>query len=467
MDSPTITPRSTWTFSLTPSYTMTFSCSPTPLSTKTYTVTSVDTITSTLTVTATGTKTPTLTRTPTKTVTVTRTFTITTTASPTPTFTQTFTATAVPGTVLSFPDLNSGGKVYALLYKSGVVYVGGLFTTIGGQSRNNLAAINSSTGAVLPWNPNVNTEVFALATSGNILYIGGTFSTVGGVNRGKIASFFVDSGNITPWPFSSLSGAFNAGSGAIHSLAVSPAENRVYVGGPFSRASAFGSSKNNIAAVDMSTGVVSSTFPEVSDTGTSYDVKSIQVSAGTVYFGGVFTHFGGYARVGSAAVTSDIIQPWDPQSNGTISSLSVDPAGTVFLAGAYSTLRGTSAVDFAQVDSTYGYLTAFAPTVTGPVKTLFQFIAPQLPSSPMVAFGASDTTDVTVGAQTRTGFGLLDVNCPLCLSNLATSFTGTTSAVNAMAYDAINNILFVGGDFDTVESNPTNGLAAVVPDFSN
>ena len=50
----------------------------------------------------------------------------------------------------------------------------------GGQSRANIAAVNASTGAVLPWNPGVaGNAVQALVARGDSLYIGGDYSQVG------------------------------------------------------------------------------------------------------------------------------------------------------------------------------------------------------------------------------------------------------------------------------------------------
>ncbi|GIW09479.1 MAG: hypothetical protein KatS3mg061_0536 [Dehalococcoidia bacterium] len=71
----------------------------------------------------------------------------------------------------------------ALAVSGSTVYVGGLFTSVGGQARNYLAALDAATGNVTSWNPNANGSVYALAVSGSTVYVGGDFTSVGGQAR--------------------------------------------------------------------------------------------------------------------------------------------------------------------------------------------------------------------------------------------------------------------------------------------
>ena len=81
-----------------------------------------------------------------------------------------------------FPD------VYALAISGGNVYAGGQFDSIGGQSRNDIAALDGS-GNATAWNPNANGPVFALTASGGNIYVGGQFSSIGGQPRSNFAIF--------------------------------------------------------------------------------------------------------------------------------------------------------------------------------------------------------------------------------------------------------------------------------------
>jgi hypothetical protein len=94
-----------------------------------------------------------------------------------------------------------------MLYHDGVVYVGGYFDQVGGQSRDNLAAIDASTGAPLPWNPGAggyigpyfDPYVSSLLADGQTLFVGGLFSEVGGETRHNLAALDVATGAALDW----------------------------------------------------------------------------------------------------------------------------------------------------------------------------------------------------------------------------------------------------------------------------
>jgi hypothetical protein len=82
--------------------------------------------------------------------------------------------------------------VYSLaLDASGHVYVGGAFANIGGKARNYVAKLSGSgTGtADANWNPSASYQVRALAVDANDrnVYVGGYFSTIGGQTRNGVA----------------------------------------------------------------------------------------------------------------------------------------------------------------------------------------------------------------------------------------------------------------------------------------
>ena len=83
---------------------------------------------------------------------------------------------------------NPNGAVHALAVSGSTVYAGGGFTSIGGQRRHGLAALDTQTGTATPWNPNADNDVNALAVSGSTVYAGGYFTSIGGQVRPNLAA---------------------------------------------------------------------------------------------------------------------------------------------------------------------------------------------------------------------------------------------------------------------------------------
>src|SRR5262249_41110341 len=79
------------------------------------------------------------------------------------------------------------------------IYVGGGFTSIGGEYRNGLAAVDTSIGNPTPWNPNPNGGVLSLAVNGSTIYAGGSFISIGGQARNNLAALDASMGDATPW----------------------------------------------------------------------------------------------------------------------------------------------------------------------------------------------------------------------------------------------------------------------------
>jgi hypothetical protein len=67
-------------------------------------------------------------------------------------------------------------SVRSLAVSGSTLYVGGYYNTIGGASRANLAALNTTSAQANAWSPNPNSEVDAIlvAPSGAV-YVGGYF----------------------------------------------------------------------------------------------------------------------------------------------------------------------------------------------------------------------------------------------------------------------------------------------------
>lgn len=78
-----------------------------------------------------------------------------------------------------------GASVRAITVSSSTVWMGGLFPNVGSATRNRLAAVRASDGALLSWAPNANQRVNAMVLSPNAdqVVIGGVFTELNGSNR--------------------------------------------------------------------------------------------------------------------------------------------------------------------------------------------------------------------------------------------------------------------------------------------
>lgn len=87
-------------------------------------------------------------------------------------------------------DNGDNPYVYTMEFSGTEVYVGGNFASIGGESRNNLAVLDSTTGLAGTWNPNIGGNyVKDMVISDNYLIVGGQFSTVGGEEVWGLTAF--------------------------------------------------------------------------------------------------------------------------------------------------------------------------------------------------------------------------------------------------------------------------------------
>jgi beta-propeller uncharacterized protein DUF5122 len=92
--------------------------------------------------------------------------------------------------------------VHVIKVAPNLVYVGGAFTTVDGAARNFLAALDPSTGALDPtWLPSANDTArsFAFASDGTTMFIGGIFTTMDGVSRQSVARVDRTTGALDPW----------------------------------------------------------------------------------------------------------------------------------------------------------------------------------------------------------------------------------------------------------------------------
>jgi len=247
---------------------------------------------------------------------------------------------------------NADGIVDALAVSGSAVYAGGRFQNIGGQSRNYIAALNatSNTNNATAWNPDLqhathdgNIGVRALAVSGATVYVAGVFTSIGGQPRNGLAalSATVNTNNATAWNPSA--------DGVVYSIAVSG--TTVYAGGDFT--SIGGQPRNGLAALNATVNTNNATAWNPGALGTS--VYSIAVSGTMVYVGGGFTSIGGqqrkYLAALDATVNTNNATAWNPGADNAVRTLAV--LGTnVYAGGDFTTIGGQTRYGAAALDTT-------------------------------------------------------------------------------------------------------------------
>jgi fibronectin type 3 domain-containing protein len=140
------------------------------------------------------------------------------------------TSTAIVRAVTTSPDKST-------------VYIGGLFETVGGVARRNIAAIDVATCTVKPFNPQPSSFVYAIAATTDSVYFGGTFLAVGTQARSRLGAA-TKAGVTLPWAPTSDDETL--------ALAVDPNNGNVIIGGRSSTIN--GQDSHALAVVDGVTG---------------------------------------------------------------------------------------------------------------------------------------------------------------------------------------------------------------------
>jgi phosphodiesterase/alkaline phosphatase D-like protein len=247
--------------------------------------------------------------------------------------------------------VGADSNVNALALSGGALYVGGQFTHITNPSvvRDRLAALDATTGAVEPFDPDAGAIVFGLLAVGPQLDVAGGFSTIGGLPRANFARF---TGSSVP-PL-----AVTGGASAVTSTGASLAGTVNPGGGPATYTFEYGPSTSfgfNSAFASAGSGTsdapVSASISGLTADTTYYYRAVAKDAAGTSYFGSVSTFDtgpGGAAIVATGAASA-------VTNTGATLSGTVDPHGkqtafafeygTSFAASGTTTISGVDNED--------------------------------------------------------------------------------------------------------------------------
>ena len=345
------------------------------------------------------------------------------------------------------------GDVGALAVSRSSVYAGGSFTSVGGQPRNGLAAIDAATGRVTGWKHQVGDDpqcaVDALAVSGSTIYAGGNCFLISGQRRGGLVALDANTGAVTDWnPHPD---------GRIIALAVSG--QTVYAGGDFN--SIGGQPRHNLAALDATTGAATDWNPNPKRGSFGGQVYALAVSGSTVYSGGDFVSIGGQPRKNLAALdaTSGTATDWNPDPTGgetlpNVVAGDIDEIAlsgpTIYVAGLFTTIGGQPRHQLAALDTTTAAATDWNPNPNG-------FVAALAASDSTVYAGGNFTS---IGGQPRGGLAALDASTGAATDwnpNPAPFPLGAAPGTIALALSGAT--LYAGGDFRAVGPLAQQGFA--------
>jgi len=335
-------------------------------------------------------------------------------------------------------------NVLALTLIGDTLYLGGGFFSVGIAARSSLAAVNASTGALAPWNPNPSSlslvQINALASIGNTLYAAGSFTSIGGQNRTNLAALDASGGNVL---------AFNPNPSA-PPVTLAASGNTVYTAGVFVRIG--GQNRTNLAALDATTGNALS-WPNDRP---NNQVLSLSLSGNTLYLGGFFTTLGAASRSGLGAL--DIISgnatSWNPGSgqvgNPTVGNVfTVAASGSsVFAGGTFTLCGGQPRLRIAAVDTSTGNaLPGFNPGANGVVRRVIPVGGRILASGD---FGS-------IGGAKRNNIAALDA-----MTGAVTTWDASTEYYGKV-YSIVpsNTVLFVGGAFTNIGGQVRQSIAAL------
>jgi hypothetical protein len=393
------------------------------------------------------------------------------------------------------------------------VYVGGYFSDIGGQTRNDLARIDTTganDGQAAGWDPEPDGEVDALdvPSSGGTVFVGGDFHTIGGQTRTAVAALSSSSGDATAWnlglPTSDVDsiatdgsdllltgefevagspphldvGLFDATSGAVTSFA--PQLSGDPVVGAVSGASVLiggysmvlgGAQRGQLAELDPHGHVqaFAPTFSAAPPFGSTLSALAVSPDHRTLYVGGYFTAADGQLRASLAAfdIATGALTSWqsglDP--NGSVAALAVSADGkTLYVGGRFTHLGSDDQprANLGAVSTADGKATAWNPGISGgspDVRTIA--LSPDASTvyvgGTFTTAGANDAPRSNLAAISAAGLGDATTWAP-------NPHGGSSPIVYSLAV-APNGTVYAGGEFSTAGSNglARPDLAAIAP----
>lgn len=274
--------------------------------------------------------------------------------------------------------LNTGAMVYALETDGTHIFIGGRFTSYGGQTVGNIAKVNLATCELDTTFTQAtgfaggfaDGAVSTMKLGGGSLFVGGEFATYRGAAYPLLVKLSTTTGNVDT--------TFNTGSsfnGAVISLAYSSGSIFVLGG---SMTSYGGTTIQNLAKLNATTGALDTTFTQTTGLSSS-SPRKIEIIGSSIYVCGAL--MSGYRGVGQSGrilkidTTSGVLDTGFTVTLGSPSKCNdITTDGTsLYFAGEFSSINdGTGAVAYkhlGKVNATTGLVDATFTQLTGALAT--------------------------------------------------------------------------------------------------
>lgn len=214
----------------------------------------------------------------------------------------------------------------------GTVYLGGAFNSVNGAARTQrVARINATTGAVVATflSPNLNRAITDMQLVGNRLFVGGSFTTVAGQPRTLLAALNATTGSDTGTVAVTFANTWNGGSITVKHFDISEDGATLVAVGNWRNVN--GQSRPQIVKLDLTAQSATlsnwSTQRYATTCASAFDtyLRDVDISANGQYFGVVTT--GAYAGGVGSGTLCDTVARWENNSQANANPTWVDYSG--------------------------------------------------------------------------------------------------------------------------------------------
>jgi len=188
-------------------------------------------------------------------------------------------------------------------------------------------------------------------------------------------------------------------------------------------------------------------FPE-----TNGKVNAIVTKGDTAYIGGDFTTVGGLNRNHLAAIfiKTGVVLNWDPNADQSVTSLAIN-GNVIYVGGFIAKIGGQDRTAIAAIDAITGVVMNWNPIIT--YQTFYRTVQ-------TIAYG-NNKLFISGGFDNINGSILKKLNKALLDATTGQLITDFTLNGNIYTTQTTNTTLYVGGDFDTIDTQSRPFLGAI------